>query len=387
MSIVSGTIGAIMQGNSANKATNAQKDAAENSIALQEKMYDTARSDYQPYMQAGQNALYALQGYQPQTTTTKQKVEGTGRYVSDMVPVGGGWERTGKGDQTQDTWTDPANTEVQRWIPEEYKDVTNTTYAPTGTPMDPTGGAGKYIQQREDYNKNYTGYDPGQYVSKIENYGKNFTFDANDPAYKYQQQELEKSINRALASRGLYDSRAGINQLADSNQALIGQEVDKQYTRGYNALKDTYGVAAGEDERKYTRGLSGITDAYNMALNTGKTQYGATYDIARLGAGAAAGGATSALQSGQSISGSYNALGNAIASGQNANSTITQNYLNGIQSTPMNALAGYNMGSKLWNGMGSTGASASGANFLNSNAAYSLGQGDSALFTYGQYAA
>ena len=336
MSIVSGTIGAITQANSANKATQAQKDAAKDSITLQKEMYDTARSDYAPYMQAGTNALYDIQGYQPQTTTEKQQIEGTGRYVTDMVPVGGGFVRTGMGDSTNDTWTEPVNTEVQRWVPAEYRDVTKTTYTPTGTPMDPTGGADKYKAQLENFNP---------------------TFDENDPTYKWQQEQLEKAVNRALSARGLYDSRAGVNALSDSNRALIATEADKQYNRQYGNL----------------------TDLYNMSMNSGKTKYGAAYDIARLGAGAAAGGATSALASGQGISSSYNALGNAIASGQNANSAITQSYLNGIQSTPFNALASYNMGSKLWGGMG-TGASASGTNFLNSNAATGLGSGDAYLF-------
>jgi hypothetical protein len=337
MSIVSGTIGAITQANSANKATNAQKDAAKDSITLQKEMYDTARADYAPYMQAGTNALYALQGYQPQTTTTKQQIEGTGRYVTDMVPTGGGWSQVGHGsDEGGSVYTQPVNTEVQRWVPAEYRDSTQTTYAPTGTPMDPTGGADQYKAQLENFNP---------------------TFNAEDPTYKWQQEQLEKAVNRALSARGLYDSRAGVNALSDSNRALIATEADKQYNRQYGNL----------------------TDLYNMSMNSGKTKYGAAYDIARLGAGAASGGATSALASGQGISSSYNALGNAIASGQNANSAITQSYLNGIQSTPFNALAAYNMGSKLWGGMG-TGASASGANFLNSNAATGLGASDAYLF-------
>jgi hypothetical protein len=223
--------------------------------------------------------------------------------------------------------------------------------------MDPTGGADQYIAALKDYNEKYVGYDPGSYIKKIEDFGKTFTFDPTDPAFTYKQEQLNKSINKALAARGLYDSRVGINALSEGNKSLISDEVNQQYARKYGALTDAYKTAATEDERKYMRGGSNILDLYNMALNTGKTKYGATYDIARLGAGAAAGGASSALSSGQSIGSTYNALGAAQAQGAATQGQIAGQYMQGIQSTPYNALATYNLGKKVWDGLGA-GASA-----------------------------
>lgn len=359
MSVVSGTIGAITQSQSAKNATKQAENAAKDSIQLQKEMYDTARADYQPYMQAGVNALNQLQGYTPvasgsATNSTQTLVPGTGAY-RDKPAIPAVWRVDENGTRNLVSPDQPGG---QEWVPAQYENVSDgtakgTQYEKTGPAMDPTGGSDKYIQALADYNKNYVGYDPGSYIQKIEDFGKNFTFDVNDPNYKYKQSELEKSINKALSARGLYDSRAGINALSAGNQNLTATEVDKQYARQYGELKDAYGIASTEDVNKYSRGTSNLLDQYNMALNSGKTKYGATYDIARLGAGAAAGGASSALSSGQSIGSTYNALGAAQAQGAATQGTIAGQYIQGIQATPYNALATYNLGQKTnWLGLG-----------------------------------
>ena len=381
MSIVSGTISAITQSASANKATNQAKDSAEDSIALQKEMYDTARADYAPYMEAGKNALYSLGGYTPVTgasggatrqisplstspgraaTQGQTLVPGTGTY-RDKPPTPAQWEVDDDGRRKLISGDQPSG---QEWVPAEYQmeaGPQGTQYEKTGAAMDPTGGADQYIAALKDYNEKYLGYDPGSYIKKIEDFGKTFTFDETDPAFKYKQEQLDKAINKSLSARGLYDSRAGINALSEGNKGLISDEVNQQYSRKYGALTDAYKTAATEDERKYTRGSSNILDQYNMTLNTGKTKYGATYDIARLGAGAAAGGAASALSSGQSIGSTYNALGAAEAQGAATQGTIAGQYMQGIQATPYNALATYNLGKKTWSGLGNgtaTGAAA-----------------------------
>ena len=51
------------------------------------------------------------------------------------------------------------------------------------------------------------------------------------PLYQFRQREGESAINRALASRGLYDSSFAVNQLADLTNRLTAEETERQYGR------------------------------------------------------------------------------------------------------------------------------------------------------------
>jgi hypothetical protein len=61
MSIVSGTVGAIIGGDASRKATNTQADAAKSAEQMQREMYEQNREDYAPWREAGKNALAVLQ--------------------------------------------------------------------------------------------------------------------------------------------------------------------------------------------------------------------------------------------------------------------------------------------------------------------------------------
>lgn len=316
MSVFSGTIGAITQSNAAQKATSAQEKAAEDSIAFQREMYQTARGDYMPYMEVGKNALYDIYGYTPTEQTTKEMIPGTGQYVrkanTEASQYPSDWASRGISPDERYNQTlngGPVTTYQDEWVDPQYRDVTKQVYTKTGAGIDPTGGAEKYLTQLENFKP---------------------TFDENDPTYVWRQEQAEKAVNKILAARGLYDSRVGINALADQNRALTAEESDKQYTRQYGKL----------------------TDLINTSMNVGKTKYGAAYDLARLGAGAASGGASSALATGTGVASTTNALGNALAQGAHNQGTIGANYISGIQSTPYNALATYNMANKAWGGLG-----------------------------------
>lgn len=60
MSIVSGTVGSIIGGDSSRRSSNQQADAAAASLKLQKSMYDQNRKDYAPWREAGKNALTDL---------------------------------------------------------------------------------------------------------------------------------------------------------------------------------------------------------------------------------------------------------------------------------------------------------------------------------------
>jgi hypothetical protein len=57
------------------------------------------------------------------------------------------------------------------------------------------------------------------------------------PMYQFQQKAGEKSINRALRSRGRYNSSVGVNALANFNNQLGAQEANQQYNRVFDQQK------------------------------------------------------------------------------------------------------------------------------------------------------
>lgn len=60
MSVVSGTVGAIIGGDSSRRSSNQQADAASQAAAVQWDMYEQNRKDYAPWREAGENALTSL---------------------------------------------------------------------------------------------------------------------------------------------------------------------------------------------------------------------------------------------------------------------------------------------------------------------------------------
>ncbi len=127
----------------------------------------------------------------------------------------------------------------------------------------------------------------------------------SDPVFQWKQEQMEKSVNKNLAARGLHNSSAGMNALSDANMKLISQEGDKQYgravdeyNRNYGREMDMYGV--GMDKSNTTWGRQGDiygatagqrnaladrtygmnSDTYNRQMDQGQTQYGREYGTA-----------------------------------------------------------------------------------------------------------
>jgi hypothetical protein len=176
-----------------------------------------------------------------------------------------------------------------------------------------------------------------------------FKLDVDDEVYKHRQKSGEDAINRALAARGLYDSRAGVNALSEFNLDLMGKEVNDQfarYTTGHNAdyskVIDTFNLGRTHDLDK-------------MGLNEGL--YQKILDKIKIGMGGAQATGNSALttaaNTGQVTNSLMNTYGNygnnmadlAINSGNNEAS-----YWAGLGSMPSNMLAQYYWGNKagLW---------------------------------------
>jgi hypothetical protein len=218
-------------------------------------------------------------------------------------------------------------------------------YGKTGAGIDPTGGAGEFLNALRNYGSGYTSkYNPGGYIDELKNLKVDFNFNADDPAYQYKKEQLEKSINRSLAARGLYDSRAGINALSEGNRALISDEVDKQYARDvdeYNRqvanVQSRYGMAGTEDEREYTRGKSNLTDLFNMSTTLGGLNYGKAMDLVKVGTGASAAAGNLGQSSANALGSSYQSMGQMSNQNQANNAALWS----GIGNIPANALGAY----------------------------------------------
>jgi hypothetical protein len=185
-----------------------------------------------------------------------------------------------------------------------------------------------------------------------------FKFNPDDEIYKYKQEQLNEQVNRQLAARGMYDSRAGLDVLADSNMALSASEIDKQYARAiqerdfatqtaidkykmganrgqtlydrlYGQQNDLYnrmyGQATTEDARRF--GLA--QDKYNTAASQYGRDYGAALDLTKIGAGAAASAGAQSGAVGQSVASNLANAGAYKAQGQLLSSDVLANTITG----------------------------------------------------------
>lgn len=162
-----------------------------------------------------------------------------------------------------------------------------------------------------------------------------FKFDPEDQMYKIQREEGERAINRILASRGLHDSRPGINVLADFNRRLIAEETQKQYGRGVE---------------QYGREYAGAMDKFNIENVLAQQEAGKYRDIVQMGAGAAGSMGQSALQTGQGVASQYGQMGGVQANALMRQGQAQAGMWQDIGTMPANILASYYYGQKadLW---------------------------------------
>ena len=156
--------------------------------------------------------------------------------------------------------------------------------------------------QERMYNQTRSDFEPYrqagvQALPQLQNAGlpnlpENFKFsmDPNDEIYRWKQEQGEEAINRALAARGLYNSRAGVNTIADFNKDLAAEESTMQYNR---ALE------------KYGLDYSRATDLYN-------TKYGNALNLANIGRGASTTTAQAGTNTANALANIYQNQGNQL---------------------------------------------------------------------------
>jgi len=127
----------------------------------------------------------------------------------------------------------------------------------------------------------------GEFLNKMKTYGQDFQVNPDDPMFKFRMDQGEKGVNRFMASRGLYNSRAGLNVLQDTGQRISAEESQGQYQRGYGQLMDSF----------------------NMATTLGRDKFSKLYNLLGIGSGAAGTSASQAMQTGANLSSSQMAQG------------------------------------------------------------------------------
>lgn len=266
-SLLGGLMGGQGSGNTEREAARRQIELAKNQSLINSQLMA-------PFVGYGNLAAQKLWGYGP-VSGQAAKTGGTAGGTASVPYM----------TSTGNKWSSPTS-------------IGYNTYGQTGTPFDRTGGAGKYMGQ-------------------LEGLINNFQFDPNDPAYKYKTEESEKSVNRALAARGLFDSRAGVNMLTDADRAITADEYDKQYNRKYG----------------------GISDLFKMAGSLGETGYQSLIDAVKIGTGA---GATAGQLGNAGASNLISSYGQMAQAGAQ-NSANNAQMWSGIGAMPMNAMILYNL--------------------------------------------
>lgn len=259
-----------------------QREAARRSTEITKNQSMLTSQLMAPYIGAGNLAVRDLWGYNPVSSA------GTGTT---------GTGATGMTVGADGTTTVPILTSKKnKW--DAPTSLGGQTYAKTGEAFDRTGGA-------------------GDYKGRLDDLLTNFKFNTDDPAYKYKKEESTKSIDKALASRGLFDSRAGVNMLTDADRAITAEEYDKQYNRQYG----------------------GLTDLFNMSSKLGETGYQSLLDAVKVGSGS---GASAGSMGNQATGNTVSAYGQMAQAGSQNDANNASLY-SGLGAMPMNAMLLYNL--------------------------------------------
>lgn len=240
-SILGGMIGS----NSQKNALNYQKGQSEKTMLAQMNALEQSRTQMLPYTQAGQAAMPLL------------------TYM-----------QTG---QNPYSWDDSMQSEYDSLKAEEqamrrrYQGIMSSATGSRSNQRKYRSEAAQIstkLARLMELENNKTGYDT------ISNYSVE-----NSPNYKWQQQQGEKAINRGLAARGMYNSRAGVNALTDFNQSLGAQETENSFNRlstlanygmGASANVGNYNIQTGANTANSLANYSNqIGQIYN---NLGQTQ-------------------------------------------------------------------------------------------------------------------
>ena len=366
-----GVGGALLSSKASKDAAKSASSSAERTAQIQAdliwKMFNITRDDYAPYRGIGLDALKqlspgsfekgggayvdpeaakALAPQQSYLTNANQfqkwnpREHLTPAQIEQDKAQGGHWENRFIESGGYDSVGKPAGRTLRQWVPAQQVDQAvdqKTARDVGGGGFELHGGQQtgyKRLPGQQPINVPPGGIDPSgeaqKYLDQLEDL--TFELDENDPIYQWRKKEGEKTINAALAARGLHDSRVAVNRLSDYDMALQSDETDRQFNQNYL--------------RKYGQTM----DLFNMASNIGAKKYGKQLDLANLGYGATAGSASSATAAGNQLSSVYGAMGVGQQNNYLRQGQADAAFWSGIGGLPANLLATYGYGKQagLW---------------------------------------
>jgi len=277
----SALVGGLLQSNAANRASDAQANAAAQSNATNWNIYQQQRTDQQPWMQRGNAAgnqlayLMGLPGYGPGA-----QFGGQGGY--------GGYN---PGQQT-----DPSGRSYGQRKPQDLAGVVEDENGRLTRPQDdfggyPTGGLDP-VNQQPNYNTAM-----GDYGSLSRKFGaQDFQV---DPGYQFRLSEGAKALERSAAARGMSASGAQLKALTQYNQGFASNEYGNAYNRYNNDQTTLYNRLAG---------ISGTGQQSANALNQAGSNYAANFGNNTMGAANAYG--ASQMAGANAWSGALNNMAN-----------------------------------------------------------------------------
>ena len=259
MSVVSGTIGAIMGSNAAEDAANtaaaAQREATAAQVAESRRQYDINRQDFSPYMAAGYQGLAGLTG------------------------------------QTQ-YYTDPTTGQITTY---QGQALDRTVDPFTGEQM----ALPSYSSMVTDQLANYS----------------------NDPQVAAQKALAQKELARQQAARGLSSSATSANAAAElgmkydvSGYDRYQQQLQNSYSNALSEFGTKYGVNSDKISDLQNLTKIGQGAAGSISASGANTTSAINQALQAQGSQAAA----SALQSGATQSSLYSGLGNLVPSALSA---------------------------------------------------------------------
>lgn len=218
------------QGAAADASSGAAKAQAQNA-AMAQWYQQMQQEQYQkPYAEMGLSNLplleYLTSGVMPeQTTLTSDEVAELNRFRGTSAPGAGTIQRElGTKGRASDS----------QWVGMSYDDLLSARRMYSSSATGNRNNQRLYAGFVSGIDKQLARYNElADKERKAAAYKKlsSGNFLQESPLYRWQQQQGEQGINRAMAARGMYNSSAATNQLSRFNTQLGAEETERQYGR------------------------------------------------------------------------------------------------------------------------------------------------------------
>ena len=363
-------VGSLVSANSADNAADAASSASQNatnaSIGETTRQFDLTRQDLAPWRTSGANALNALNS---RLGLPQYNQSDGSAYLSQPIP------------QTWEEWSaQNAGTPNQTVTPDTRHGGGGTTIpgTPAGTtqqyneyvqnflnenPAPSTGGPkyaikvppGSDFVTQEQLNQLNSGVAPGDVTTSkdpgiydefqggeaLPEYTGTGDFEFNlesDPGYLFAKSEAEKSVNRAQAGLGGYNSGNRLAELGDRITGLASTYADSAFGRQLASSQENYGrnltdynVNTSRNKDQYGRDLT----EYGLGVSRNQEQYGRDQDYLNRLQSMSGLGQTTATQTGQIGANAANNIGNYLmtnaANQSNASNIRNTGFNNAVQ--------------------------------------------------------